>query len=117
VTDHVIAATGYRANLDKLPFLQAELGARIRRVETSPVLSSKFESSVPGLYFAGPASQVSFGPLMRFACGAKFSARRISSHLATRIFAERVKGTVRAAAIPAAPARQADHPQRQQSET
>jgi FAD-dependent urate hydroxylase len=116
-TDHVIAATGYRVRLDKLPFLQPDLQARIRCVESAPVLSSSFESSVHGLYFVGPASQVSFGPLMRFACGAKFSARRLSSHLATRIFAERLKVTVRAAAIPAGSHGQADRSQRQRGET
>jgi hypothetical protein len=100
-----------------LPFLQPELQARIRCVESAPVLSSSFESSVRGLYFVGPASQVSFGPLMRFACGAKFSARRLSSHLAARIIAERLKVAVRAATIPAGSQGRADRSQRQSSET
>jgi len=90
-TDHVIAATGYRPNLDKLQFIQPGLRGRIRSLENAPVLSSNFESSVRGLYFVGPASQVSFGPLMRFACGAKFTARRISRHLAATAPAQRTK--------------------------
>jgi hypothetical protein len=48
-------------------------------------VSSEFESSVPGLYFLGPIAANSFGPVMRFAFGADFTARRISRHLANSI--------------------------------
>jgi hypothetical protein len=43
---------------------------------------------VNGLYFVGPVAANSFGPLMRFAFGANYAARRLSRHLAAR-FAER----------------------------
>ncbi|HXY51064.1 MAG TPA: NAD(P)-binding domain-containing protein [Terriglobales bacterium] len=81
VCDHVIAATGYRVDLRRLPFLDSSLRAHIRCVEQSPVLSSRFESSVPGLYFVGASAANSFGPLLRFALGAGFTARRLSRHL------------------------------------
>jgi hypothetical protein len=42
------------------------------------VLSTNFESSVPGIYFAGLAAAASFGPVMRFAYGAGFAARRLT---------------------------------------
>jgi thioredoxin reductase len=80
--DHVIAATGYEADVDRLQFLDPEIRSRIRRTGKAPRLSSHFESSVPGLFFAGPASANAFGPLMRFAFGAGFAARRISKRLA-----------------------------------
>jgi cation diffusion facilitator CzcD-associated flavoprotein CzcO len=80
--DHLIAATGYRVDLRRLPFLSPELLAEIRAVEQTPVLSSKFESSVPGLHFVGISAANSFGPLVRFACGAQFTARRLSGYLA-----------------------------------
>ena len=80
--DHVIAATGYRVDLDRIAFLDESLRARIVSVENTPILSSNFESSVPGLYFVGPAAANSFGPLQRFAVGAKFAARRVSRSLA-----------------------------------
>ena len=48
------------------------------------MLSADFESSLPGLFFAGPVAAASFGPVMRFAVGAKFTARRLSRHLAAR---------------------------------
>ncbi|MCW6509048.1 NAD(P)-binding domain-containing protein [Lichenifustis flavocetrariae] len=79
--DHVIAATGYRVNLDRLGFLDPGLRAQIRSSENTPVLSRFFESSVPGLYLVGVASANSFGPLVRFACGAEFTAGRLANHL------------------------------------
>jgi Pyridine nucleotide-disulphide oxidoreductase len=82
ITDHVIAATGYRVDLRRLAFLNAETLAAIRSVEHTPILSSNFESSIPGLYFVGAASANTFGPLARFACGAKFASRRLSEWLA-----------------------------------
>ena len=78
LADHVIAATGYKVDVRRLPFLGSEMRARLKTVDSSPVLSSKFESSVPGLYFVGIAAANSFGPLMRFAFGAKFAARRVT---------------------------------------
>jgi hypothetical protein len=36
---------------------------------------------VPGLYFAGIAAANSFGPVMRFAFGAGFAARRLADTL------------------------------------
>jgi hypothetical protein len=47
-----------------------------------PILSAHFESSVPGLYFAGLPSAYSFGPVMRFVAGAAFTAHKISVQLA-----------------------------------
>lgn len=80
--DHVIAATGYKVDLRRLPFLAADVLRDIRTVEHTPVLSSHFESSVPGLYFVGLAAANTFGPLLRFAFGTRFTARRLSAHLA-----------------------------------
>jgi len=83
VVDHVIGGTGYRVSLERLKFLDDGLRSQIKTVEDTPVLNSNFESSVPGLYFVGVASANSFGPLTRFAFGAKFTARRLSRHLAS----------------------------------
>ncbi len=80
--DHVVAATGYRVDLRRIAFLDDRLRAEIEMVEKTPVLSSRFESSAPGLYFVGTAAANTFGPLLRFACGADFTARRVSAHLA-----------------------------------
>jgi hypothetical protein len=84
-TDHVIAATGYKANLANLEFLDDNVRDLVRTVERTPVLSSYFESSLRGLYFVGPIAADSFGPVMRFAVGAGFAARRITKHLSATL--------------------------------
>jgi FAD-dependent urate hydroxylase len=78
LADHVIAATGYKVDLGKVPFLSGGLKQEVRCHGTVPVLSSSFESSVPGLYFTGLASANQFGPSMRFVVGADYAARRIA---------------------------------------
>ena len=81
-TEHVIAATGYRADVHRLPFLSPGITSQLKLFNNVPELSSHFESSVPGLFFVGPAAVDSFGPLLRFACGAGFTASRLSNYLA-----------------------------------
>lgn len=81
-TDHVIAATGYRYALQRLPFLSGSLKSWLRTEQEFPALSANFESSVPGLYFAGIASASCFGPAMRFLVGAGFAGRRVARHIA-----------------------------------
>ena len=81
-TDHVIAATGYRPDLGRLPFLADPLKERLRRVAETPRLSPDFESSAPGLFFLGPIAANTFGPVMRFAYGADYAARRLGARLA-----------------------------------
>lgn len=81
-TDHVVAATGYAADLRRLHFLDAAILREIHYVQNTPVLSSNFECSVSGMYFVGNSSANTFGPLVRFAFGARFTARRLAKHLA-----------------------------------
>ena len=82
MADHVIAATGYRVDMRRMVMFSPELLSRISVVDNTPVLSSNFESSVPGLYFVGISAANTFGPMLRFAVGAKFAAARLSGHLA-----------------------------------
>jgi thioredoxin reductase len=86
--EHVIAATGYRPEVRRLPFLDRALLEGTRVVQGTPVLDRNFESSVPGLYYVGLASANSFGPLVRFAFGAGFTAHRLTRHLKS-VFRER----------------------------
>jgi thioredoxin reductase len=85
LADHVICCTGYRPDLSRLPFLSEELLSSIETVEGVPVLNTWFESSSPGLHFVGALSAPSFGPVVRFACGAEFTAARIARRLARTI--------------------------------
>lgn len=80
--DHVICATGFTISVDRTSFLDPALAGEIRHVHGSPALTRHFESSVKGLYFVGPVAANAFGPMLRFACGAGFAARRVSRHLA-----------------------------------
>ncbi len=78
VAEHIIAATGYKVDMGRLMFLSSEIRSKIKAVQGSPMLSSTFESSVPGLYFVGVAAANSFGPVMRFAFGAGYAAQTLS---------------------------------------
>jgi thioredoxin reductase len=96
--DHVIAATGYKVELQKLKFLSDETRSRVKTVVGSPALSSSFESSIPGLYFVGLAAANSFGPVMRFAFGADFTARTVTRAVAKSLAQESVQYAAKAAA-------------------
>lgn len=91
VVDHVIAATGYRPYVDRLTFLSEWIQQSVRTFANAPVLSPKFESSVPGLYFVGLASAYSFGPMMRFAVGAEYTSRVLARHLQRKSIRGRAK--------------------------
>jgi thioredoxin reductase len=90
LADKVIAATGYKAETERLEFLSPELRSQIKTTGGFPVLSQSFESSVPDLYFAGVSAAGMFGPVMRFAFGARYTAGRISKALAKAASRERV---------------------------
>ena len=80
--DHVIAATGYKADVRRFPFLSPSIVDQLRLIGKTPTLSANFESSIPGLYFVGHVSTTTFGPVMRFVFGTDFTSRSISRHLA-----------------------------------
>jgi thioredoxin reductase len=82
VADHVIAGTGYAITQESFPFLDRELLRRIAWAPCGPAISRFFESSVPGLYFAGLAAAGQHGPAMRFVAGAPYAARAIARHVA-----------------------------------
>ena len=81
-TDHVICATGYRADLRRLTFIDPALRAKVKTVNDAPALNFGFESSERGLYFAGIAAAMTFGPLMRFMYGDEFAAQHITDRIA-----------------------------------
>lgn len=83
LVDHVIAGTGFRPDLRRIAFLSDDLRKDIVSVAETPRLSSRFESSIPGLYFVGALSANTFGPLTRFAYGAGFAVGRVAGALET----------------------------------
>ena len=82
-TDHVIAGTGYRVDLGRLPFLDSALREAIATFAGAPTLTGAFEASVPNLHFVGLASAMSFGPVMRFVFGTKHAATLLSARIAS----------------------------------
>ncbi|MHB1871718.1 MAG: NAD(P)-binding domain-containing protein [Steroidobacteraceae bacterium] len=83
LTDHVIAATGFKVDIDRLGYLDPQLKREIVREDAGiPALSNIFETSVPGLYFVGITSAPVFGPIMRFMYGAKHAAPLVAKGLA-----------------------------------
>jgi hypothetical protein len=97
LVDHVVAGTGYRYEVAKAPFLDDKIKAAVTVEEGYPALTRNFESSVPGLYFVGLPAANTFGPVQRFALGARFAASRITSHLVRSGAALEVGGTIRPA--------------------
>jgi hypothetical protein len=87
LAEHVISATGYRVDMKRLKFLSSEIQSRLKTCGSAPALSANFESSIPGLFFTGVAAATSFGPVMRFAFGARFAARRLSTATTRPLFA------------------------------
>jgi lysine/ornithine N-monooxygenase len=83
--DHLVSATGYKIDVPRLGFLDPYLLWQIHCADGTPVLSTKYESSVPGLYFIGPASAASFGPVSRFVFGATYPAKLLARHLSARL--------------------------------
>jgi hypothetical protein len=80
--DHVIAGTGFRIDLARLPFLGEDLLAAITTLNKYPVVSRDGQSSVPGLYFAGAPTAVSLGPSVRFIAGTHNVATQMTKSLA-----------------------------------
>jgi len=87
--DHVIAATGFRADLRRFPFLDDQLRSRLRTVAGTAWVGPGYESSVPGLFFIGPAVAPTFGPVMRFVYGTAHAAPVTAGQLAARASSRR----------------------------
>lgn len=72
--DHVVAASGYRADLAAVPYLAGVLDA-VSVTDGFPDLSPGFETTVPGLFVTGFAATRDFGPFYGFTKGCPSSAR------------------------------------------
>jgi FAD-dependent urate hydroxylase len=83
-TDAVIAGTGFKADIDRLTMLSANLRAQIAREGAAPKLSAGFETSVENLHIVGILSAPTFGPVMRFMFGAKHAAPMVARRIATQ---------------------------------
>ncbi|MFJ9706820.1 NAD(P)/FAD-dependent oxidoreductase [Streptomyces sp. NPDC101234] len=74
-TEHVIAATGFKATRERLGLLAGEVRSTlVTGADGAPEVGRDFESSYPGLFLAGLITAAGFGPAMRFVHGATFTA-------------------------------------------
>jgi len=71
--DFVVFASGYRADIGRVPYLEPVLDA-LAVTDGFPRLSEGFETSVPGLFITGFASTRDFGPFYGFTKGCPSSA-------------------------------------------
>jgi cation diffusion facilitator CzcD-associated flavoprotein CzcO len=74
VVDHVVFASGYRADLAAVPYLAGVLD-RVSVVDGFPCLSPGFETTLPGLFVTGFAATRDFGPFYGFTKGCPSAAR------------------------------------------
>ncbi|WP_405934762.1 NAD(P)-binding domain-containing protein [Streptomyces longwoodensis] len=94
-TEHVIAATGFRATLDRLALLSPGLRAGLATTaDGAPVVGHTFETTRPGLFLAGLITAPAFGPSMRFVQGAGFTARTLLRGVRRHLHGSRPSGTV-----------------------
>lgn len=89
--DQIVCGTGFQIDLDRLTFLAPEVRSGIRRLDGPPAiaghpwLDDSFQSSVPGLYFAGNPAKGRFGICFNFVAGAGAGARTIARALAQQV--------------------------------
>jgi thioredoxin reductase len=82
--DHVIAGTGFRMDISRLPFMTEEILAGLATRANLPLVNRAGESTVPGLYFAGALTTVSLGPGVRFISGTHQTAPQLAKSVARR---------------------------------
>jgi cation diffusion facilitator CzcD-associated flavoprotein CzcO len=96
--DHVIAGTGFRVDIARLPFMPKALVESIKTINGHPLVSRVGQTSVPGLYFCGAPTVLTIGPSSRFVAG---------THMLSALLAHSVANRARAGKKPSAPEGQA----------
>jgi cation diffusion facilitator CzcD-associated flavoprotein CzcO len=79
---HVILATGYKVDIDRVPFLATgSIRDRLEVRNGFPVLDEHLQTSVPGLFMTSMAATQDFGPFFGFTVSARVSALTIGGAL------------------------------------
>jgi hypothetical protein len=85
VVDDVILATGYKVEVDRLPFLKnGNVFDKIEVKNGFPVLDPHFQTSVKGLYITSMPAGQDFGPFFGFTVSVRSSAKIIGKALASQ---------------------------------
>jgi FAD-dependent urate hydroxylase len=96
--DHVIAATGYRWDMTRLPFFGEQMLAGLRNVPGtgSSAVGSDYQTTIPGLYIMGPVVAPTMGPVMRFVFGSEHAATTVARQLISASAGSRSRAAVAA---------------------
>lgn len=78
--DKIVLATGYKADLGRVPYL-AGLAGRIEVADGFPVLDETFQASLRGLYLPGFTGTRDFGPFFGFTKGCPAAAALVTRGL------------------------------------
>jgi cation diffusion facilitator CzcD-associated flavoprotein CzcO len=78
--DYVILATGYKADMTKVPYLSGVMD-RLELAGGFPILDEHFQSSLEGLFITGFPATRDFGPFFGFVRGCPVAARLTTSGL------------------------------------
>ena len=82
--DRLVFATGYKADLPRVPYLNGFAGS-LDVVDGFPVLDEAFQSSIAGLYITGFAATRDFGPFFGFTKGCPTAATLIVDDMLRRM--------------------------------
>jgi cation diffusion facilitator CzcD-associated flavoprotein CzcO len=78
VVDQIILATGYKVDIERIPFLdQSNLWSGLSVRDGNPELDDWLQTSHSGLFFTGQAAVQDYGPFFGFTVAARASAERI----------------------------------------
>ena len=81
VVDRIVLATGYKADLGRVPYLAGVLD-QVEVADGFPVLDEAFQTSLPGLYLPGFTGTRDFGPFFGFTKGCPAAATLVTRGLA-----------------------------------
>jgi hypothetical protein len=68
VVDHIVLATGYKPDMNKVPYLSGVV-EDMELADGFPVLDDHFQTSLPGLFVTGFPATRDFGPFFGFVRG------------------------------------------------
>ncbi len=80
--DHIILATGYRVDINRVPyFSQESILSNLHVVDGYTVLDEGFQSNISGLYFTGLPATKDFGPFFGFVVGSTVAAKIVMARM------------------------------------
>jgi cation diffusion facilitator CzcD-associated flavoprotein CzcO len=83
--DAIILATGYRVQIDRVPFLaRGNVLSKLVTHNGFPKLDEHFQTSIPGLFITSIPATQDFGPFFGFTFGVGASAKLIGRAIASR---------------------------------